>query len=295
MSDKRVGYIILAASLVIMVSLLVYSIALLAFPKETRVISFSRISNLRVDDPVKIQGKIVGRIKSLTGEGHRVLVTLELTETIHIHEGYWIYSTDKGILGDRLIVIKPGNSAGPLIEKSDTLRGNFYPGMSDVLGRAWKLKDFFTAFKVNAGILLSGTKEKPSLVSTFTEIISEIDTFSNKLYTTALFLYAELEPGIDSLNAVIAFADGLIQDMKNIVPHKITAVEKQVETLAAFLEKLDSIVNTLSGIILQIKDNGLIPSDHITSLLKQLKEIHDLLEELLAGTTQLKLKIKLGF
>ena len=87
----------------------------------------------------------------------------------------------------------------------------------------------------------------------------------------------------------------LVQKVKGAVPEKITSVEKQVETVANFLDELNTIVNTLTDIVTRIKNNELLHVDHITKLLKQFKEIQELLEELQAGTARLRLRIKLGF
>ena len=311
MNDKRLGYIILALALIVIITILVYSFRTLAFPKETRVLSFKRISNLRVDDQVEVKGKIVGRVKNIAlveikgkpvekvkntnKDTMKVLVTVELNETVNLYKGYRIYSFDKGILGERRIVIEPGNTDSPLINKVDTLDGIFYPGISDVLGHAWKLKDFFITFKNNAGALLSGSEEKPSFIASFTSIIFEIDTISSKLYNAARFLDFELGTSIDTLNSVITATNTFVQEVKGAIPEKITSVEKQVETIANFLGELDTIVNTLTDIVTRIKNNELLPVDHITKLLKQLKEIQELLEELQAGTARLKLRVKLGF
>lgn len=295
MNDKRLGYIILTLTLLIIITILIYSFMILAFPKETRIVSFGRISNLEIDDQVEIKGKTVGRVKNIAKGSLNVLVTVELNETVNLHTGYRVYSFDKGILGDRRIVIEQGDTNGPLIDKGDTLDGIFYPGISDVLGHAWKLKDFFITFKKNAGVLLSGSEEKPPFIAAFMSVISEIDTISSKLYNAALLLDSELATGIDTLKSIITAANTFIQEVKEVVPEKITTVEKQVETIANFIDKLDTIVNTLADIVTRIKNNELLHVDHITKLLKQLKEIQNLIGELQAGTARLKLKIKLGF
>ena len=295
MNDKKLGYIILAIIAITVLSLLIYSIHLLAFPKVTRIISFSRISNLRIEDPIKIKGNTVGRIKDIASDDYRVLVTIELIEPINFHDGYMIYSTDKGILGDRVIIVDPGDINGQLINKNDTLEGHFHEGISDVLGHAWKLKDLFIEFKTTAGNLLSGTEEKPSLIATFSNVISAVDSFSNKLYNAALFLSSEFEGNIDTLYTVSASAIEFIADVKKVIPERITTVEQQLKTISNFIDKLEKIVDMLTGIVTNIEDNELMHVDHITGLLTQLEEVQNLLEDLQAGTVQLKLRLKAGF
>lgn len=295
MNDKKLGYIILALIVITVLSLLIYSIRILAFPEETRIISFNRISNLRIDDPIKIKGNTVGRIKDIADDDYKVLVTIELIEPVNFHKGYIIYSTDKGILGDRVIIVDPGDKNGQLINKNDTLEGTFYPGISDVLGHAWKLKDLIIEFKTTAGTLLSGTEEKPSLIATFSKVISAVDTFSKKLYNAALFLNSEFAVNIDTLYSFSASANEFIQEVKEVIPEKITTVEQQLKTISNFIDKLEKIVDLLTEMVTRIENNELLHVDHLTKLLNQLKEIQNFLEELQAGTVQLKLKLKAGF
>ncbi len=295
MNDRSFGYIILIFISVSILGLLGYSIWVLAFPKETRIITFSKISNLRIDDPVKIKGVTVATIKSITRDEKDVLVTIKAYESLEIHEGYEIYSSDKGILGERVIIIKNGDQNNAPVDKNDTLTGTFHRGVSDALGSTWKLKDFIASFKNNAGLLLSGSEEKPSFVSTFSNVIAEIDSFSNKLYNTATFLDAELTVKIDDLNEITGAARKISQEISTTVPGKIETLEEQLETITKFIDKLDPVVNTLTDVVIKIKDNKLIQNDYISSLVEQLKELQELIEIIQDGTARLKLQIKLGF
>ncbi len=295
MNDKTFGYIILAFLLCMALLIFSYAAWVLVFPPETRIIAFNRVSNLKVDDPVKIKGVTVATIKSITRNEKNVLITIKIFKPFPIYEGYTIYSADKGILGERLIVLENGNRNNPVISSDDTLSGIFHIGVSDVLGSAWKLKDLIINFKENASLLLSGSEEKPSFITSFSSIIAEIDSFSTKVYNAAEFLDAELSGKIDTLQSVAASAQKVSHEIAGTIPKKIQAIEEQIETIATFIQKLDTIVNTLTEITVKIKNNTLFETDYISKMIAQLKELKELIEIIQEGTARLKIRLKMGF
>lgn len=295
MNDKTFGYIILASLLSIALLVFGYAAWVLVFPQETRIIAFNRVSNLRVDDPIKIRGVTVATIKSMTRNEKNSLITIKTFKPLPIYEGYTIYSADKGILGERLIILENGDSNNQVVSSDDTLTGIFHPGVSDVLGSAWKLKDLIVAFKENAGLLLSGSEEKPSFITTFSTIISEIDSFSTKLYNTAEFLDAELSGKINTLQSITASAQKVSHEIAGTIPEKIQTIEEQIEIITNFIEKLDTLIDTLTDILNKIKNNDLFQKDYISKMIVQLKELQELIDVIQDGTARLKVRLKLGF
>ncbi len=295
MNDKRFGYVILLFLFAAFLSILGYVLWVLAFPKETRIISFDRISNLRVDDPMKVKGVTVATITDISGKGERVPVTVKFDEPFTIYKGYTIYSSDKGILGDRIIILQNGDSNNPVIPKKDTLIGTFNLGVSEALGRAWRLKDLIVSFKEDASIFLSGSQEKPSFVSTFASIISEIDSFSLRLHSAAAFLNSEVGVKVDTLQRILAEAKNISDQIEGIVPGKIKALDNQLDTIITYVDKLNPIIHSLTDIVEKIKDNKLIQDNDISRLVAQLKDLQKLISIIQEGTARLKLRIKLGF
>jgi ABC-type transporter Mla subunit MlaD len=253
------------------------------------------MSNLKIDDPVVVNGKTVGKIKNINNNERDVLITMEIRERITLHKGYTVFNTDKGILGDQSIVIQTGDPKNAPVNVHDTLAGTFHPGISDVLGSAWKLKDLAVMYKKKAEEMLLGSEEKESFISAFSAVISEIETFSRKLYDAALVLDAGVSPGIDTLKSFTGNAQEFIREISAVIPEEITTVEKQVETVSTYIGKLDAIVTSLTDIVLKIKNSELIEKEQISSLLVQLNEIKKIIRDIQVGAFKLRLTIKAGF
>ena len=295
MNDKGLGYIIITCILCAIVLFFGYSIWIFSFPKETRYCKISRISNLKIDDPVVVNGKTVGRIKNINSNVGDVLVTLEIRERITIHQGYTVFNNDKGILGDQSIVIQTGDPGNALVNIHDTLAGTFHPGISDVLGSAWKLKELALSYKKTAEEMLSGSEAKESFIAAFSAVIGEIEAFSRKLYDAALVLDAEVSPRIDTLKSFTSNAQEFIGEISAVIPENIATVDKQLEALSTYIGKLDAIVTSLTTIVIKIKNNDLIQKDQVSTLLGQLHEIKKIIRDIQVGAFKLRIKIKGGF
>lgn len=295
MNDKSFGYIILVFLGIFITSLVGYGISVILFPAQTIMVSFDRISNLRVDDPVKVKGVTIGNISNLTLDDARAIVAIRTLKPVTIYQGYKIYTTDKGILGDRIIVLENGDETNPPVDLKDTLPGIFYPGVSDALGSTYKLKELALTFKQTAHVLLSGSEGKPSLVSAIQKVLSQIDTFTLQLNTFALTLNAELPVLLDTLKTVSHSAQKMSDDIGNTLTEKLPTLAEQVDALAEYAGKLDSLVAKLSEIIGLIEKNKLMTDDYITPVTKQLSDIRDIIAMILDGTLKLRLLLKAGF
>ncbi len=293
--NRILGYILLGLLSCITLSILVYAIWIIAFPKDTRIISFNRVSNLKIEDPVKIKGVTIGKVKYITKTFNKVLVTFEIIKPLTIYKGYTIFSADRGIMGDRVIVIINGNENNPFVNKNDTLNGIFYSGVSDVIGSAWKLKELADSFKKTLEFVLHGNAHRNSFILQFSTVITSLDTFTNKLYYIAKFLDTELPENMKSINKFSTATKKYSESLKSSVMNNINAFTTQINSLEILLDKLEKYVNALGDIIVNIEKNKLIHSDHINKLNTQLKEFRDAMDKIRIDALKLKLRISLGF
>jgi phospholipid/cholesterol/gamma-HCH transport system substrate-binding protein len=295
MSDKKIGYIVLILLFCTTVSVLGYAFWIFSFPKELRIIKIDRIGNLKIEDPVKINGVIVGEIKKINRFYSSVLLTIEASEPINIYRNYIIYAFDKGIMGDRMLTIEPGDSDFPLMGSQDTLIATFIPGISEALGKAWKLKQLIHIFKKNAELLLSGKERDVSFVFKFKKIVSSLDTYSIKLLKIASFLNNELSSGIDSLNKFTKTARQLSHNTAVKIPEKINIFEKEIDNVNNFVLKLDNLVDNLTGFVMEIETSQYMRSDQLEYINKDLREIKDMINYIRSGTVYFKQRWHLEF
>ena len=243
MDDRKLGYLILAVMICIVGSVTGYAIYLLAFPRQVRVIEFNQVGNLALEDPVSCRGVNIGRIIKLENAGSRCMVIAEFFKPVEIFANYEIITMDKGLMGDRLITLSAGDSTFPLVPPSDTLKGLFSIGVSEMLGLVGKLEDGVSALIPLSQRLLQGTDSTPSFIEQFYTIASAIDSVSRRCAAIAETADRDLESRIRTLNRTLASTVNVTRTMAEKAPPAIESLDKQIEQLSAFADKLENMVN----------------------------------------------------
>jgi ABC-type transporter Mla subunit MlaD len=282
MSNKKLGYVLITLFLIIFAVFLCYAIRIVAFPQKQRVIAFDQVGNLRLDDPVKIKGVTVGKITNISRNTAYALVTFQMDVSLDLYKDYSIITSDRGIMGDRVIHIEPGIQKTFPLNENDTLKGVFIRGVSEMIGATWKLRDNITAIK-SAAALLSDTAGKKSFITLFSIIIRDLDTVSNALYAVVTTIDSGLSSSLDTLSKTIVSIKKDYERFSVVLPEKFSAISDETDTLIAFLHTTDTLVGKLSDITTQIATHPLITGDDITPLRKDIDELRYLLYRIQIG------------
>ena len=97
---------------------------------------------------------------------------------IRLHKGYSIANMDQGIMGDRMLMIDCGDTTAPLISALDTLKGTFYPGVSEAVGYSWKMHEVVDSFIIISSNFCAVLPIGESFVRRAREIVSDVDSLS---------------------------------------------------------------------------------------------------------------------
>jgi hypothetical protein len=235
MSDRKLGYGILIFFLLIIIAGMVFIFHTVLIPGERRVIAFSEIGNLRIEDAVRVRGIMFGTVKKIEKAREKVLVSIQCGTPLEIHRGYSVVNLDQGVMGDRIIQIGCGDTAAPLISAKDTLAGTFYPGVSEAVGYAWLLREVVDTLVLYSEQLLHGTSARKSLVAQVRGIITVADSLSKVfLYVTRDF-DASLSSQLDSIDAIV--------NKKALFSSSVAA------TTPEYFDNLSSMIGRLSGLV----------------------------------------------
>lgn len=295
MKDKLLGYFILIILFFLIVSTISYGIWLYAFPKKTWTVSFDRISNLRVSDLIKKNGISVGKIIAITLDDQQSSITFVPLTRLKIYPGYSFHSADKGIMGDREIHLFTGDSTLTPLHNSETLKGTFHPGISDILGSTYKLKDRIILFKTITSKLLSQTVDSTSFIYKFNKIQNKANTYCESMLKAVIELDTVYFSQIDSLNIFIASLQDYSRKLSTQIPQKLEIAEKQINTLIDFIDKMNQLINDLTKFTNKMKDSSLLKEDKVSEIATHLQNIREILNDLRRDALKLKITIKLGF
>jgi ABC-type transporter Mla subunit MlaD len=292
MNDRSIGYPILGALVLMVVGTWIYVAYTLNASPMYRVIRFDRIGNLRIDDPVRVKGVMIGEVESITPSNGKVAVTVRAYEPFDVYPGYRACVVDRGLMGDRAITIEQGDDSRAALAVRDTLEGRFYPGISEWIGQAWKLRVMVDSLNGVSTRLLRGTDGSPSFVEKFDTILTTTESLSEQLLELALIGRRELAPRLDTLNHLVDATVEVLEAAAAAGPEYIANVHEGLGKLERFVTKLEEALEGLSVLVAKLEDEeGLLWSERLVNVTKRIKELRLLIHQIGEGTTRLKLRI----
>jgi ABC-type transporter Mla subunit MlaD len=276
MNERQLGYCIIAFLAIFVSICSVYFIWATRAIGEPFVISFNRIGNLKIDDPVKLRGVDIGTVEEIADKGTRIMVTVKTRKKASIYRNYRIICADKGLMGDRLVVIDGGTPSAGLIRSGDTLVGEFAIGVSEAIGLAYRLRDIVDTYKQLTEQLLHETDRQPAFTERFNSFVHTFDSLSLALYDMAHTADREFGQKLEEFRVFVERTESFSRSVETLAPKYATELENTFVTFDTYLEKMDSLLSALDRHIRQISsaDNALWRND-IAELQKKLKGLDE--------------------
>jgi ABC-type transporter Mla subunit MlaD len=286
MSDRKLGYVILIFFLFVIITGMGFVLHAVFVPGERRVIAFSEIGNLQLEDAVRVRGIVLGTIKQIEKPREKVLVSIQCNKPLKIHKGYSVVNLDQGVMGDRILQIWCGDTNAPLIPAQDTLAGVFYPGISEAVGYAWLLREVVDTLVLYSEQLLHGTSARKSLVAQVKGIVTVADSLSRVyLYVTRDF-NASLSPQLDSIDALVNKTALFSRSVAAATPEYFDNISSTIGKLSGLVKTLDTTAGALRAMASDLQKPGNIllgnDAENIRNKLVELQEvIHTIQERML--------------
>jgi hypothetical protein len=287
--DRKIGYAIIAIIVIVGCTVIGISIYHMENPEKLRFVSFERVGNLKIEDPVNVVGIRIGSVKGVELRKESVLVSFTANMPLKLHQGYSVNDGEVGFMGDRMISITIGDTTMPAISDSDTLRGIFHPGVSEAIGMAGRLKGVVDSFVEKSARLLNGGPQTVSIVNRVNNIAAMTDSASRALIVVVSGLESGLSKGLDSLNLIIGGILRMSQAADSLTRQKMPGVVKQVGLIGDRLQKLTDLVDKLA-LTVDTFDHMTEPGGQgeLAQLFTKIKMLRDAILHLKEGLSQLK-------
>ncbi len=294
MMNRRLGYLILMFIVAAVAGLCAYVADTILNPAHLRVVTFSSAANLRIEDPVKMQGAEVGYVEDMQSNGKHAVVTLRFFEKLPFYSDYRIETVDKGIMGQRIVTVDPGTASLPLISPSDTLRGYFRPGISELVGQAWKLKSMTGQLMQISNKLLYGTESHESLITRYNSIVDRTDNITRQVANLVTSLNKTVGDQVFLLDSILLSAEELITASAAVTPEYIDTIEKQLEKIFTALVSLQTLSNDIEEVI-SVAENkeGLVMGNQVSSLKQTFERVNELADQIRLYGMNLKVILSL--
>ncbi|MDO5575778.1 MAG: MlaD family protein [Fibrobacter sp.] len=277
MSDKTLGYIVLAILMLFLLIPASYFVRKTDRSDQLRTIEFENIKTmdfLSIQDPVRINGVNVGIVKKIDTKNNKTLVLVATNHPLTLFKDYQITSTIKGLLGERYLDIYPGNPQLGQIAPTDTLKGFFIPALSDVIPNMHKLDSMITFVIQTTNKLRYGSPGTVSFVDQFNDIVSKLDTLTNDINVFSGKLNLNAVKSLDSLNGLFNEVSSQADIVASSLPGLINNCNNIVVKADLLVAQLDTLVTRANSAVVSIN------SADTTSLKKYVEGIQVRLEKL---------------
>jgi len=254
MSDRKLGYIIIALILCAGLGAVSYIAYLGKSPMEIRTLRFNQVGSLAVEDAVRMNGTLVGSVREFViDDDNRVLVHIHSRKPIPIRTSSRASVKVRGVMGERFVEISQGDLSDPLIPKEQIVDGIFELGPSEAIAYIDLLEEKIIQLKNIMVLFAKGDETKRSFVDGFNDVVILIDSLVHTLNTGLVNIETGLSKGLEQAAdlavktieftaAVSAKAPEVIEDIDtllvkidNLMP-KVENFLKQVETITASID-----------------------------------------------------------
>jgi|GEM_PF-2429636 len=248
---------------------------------------FPYIGDVRFDDAFTMNGYKVGFVKDISvNRLDRTVLTIYLKAPITVREGYKLFIGDVGIMGERVVCIENGPQDAPTISHADTLKGIYYPGISDMLGRILELRDILDDAMLFVDKISHGTDSTRSIIEWINTAQNAIDKFLLSMQNTILPWDSDIPEILEKIDDLNENFDSNLTDLR--------------ENLPEIIEKIDVVINGCDTILLKLSQVETVAIDaknlvvgvdslNINSVNSALTDLHGELSNVYYNAVKLKI------
>ena len=132
-AEFKVGITVLTAIVTMIVGIIWLKEMSLHEKKRVFLVSFPNTGGLAPSDEVQVNGLRKGQVNGMRLFGDRVIVDLELANDVLLTRDSRVSISDVGMMGEKVIGIELRPTGGSYAQ-GDTVRGEYDPGMKEVMG-----------------------------------------------------------------------------------------------------------------------------------------------------------------
>ncbi len=241
------GYIIIILFLLLIGSSLVMILNYYIAQTKTMVIYFPKIGELKIEEPLMLNGMPVGTIVSYDENVYEgVSVTVAMHRNVKIHQGYEIYCADVGLFGTkREIVLINGPESAPEVKSTNSLNGSYFIGITEVISSIWKFQNAMNSMSSLFHEHLSGDAAALKMISTLQQMSVDSEKIGAKLSSINTLIGVDIPKEIDTIASMTTAADSV----QSVFRAKIPGIRKDLQNE---ISTLDSIVTTVHNLIGQV-------------------------------------------
>ncbi|MBN1575154.1 MAG: MCE family protein [Chitinispirillaceae bacterium] len=295
MNDRILGYIVIGVVIIFLFIPIGYLKWKSSEPVATRTIAFKGVKGLTfisVQDPVLLKGVEVGTVRDVSIDGTTALVKIKTGKSVELHENYSVTVAAKGVMGDRFLIIMPGDDRKPVVPPETLLHGRVNIGPDDALSYMGQLQSAVHKLTTISEELKNGTAQRKSLITEIWQFTADMDSIVRSMLSLFSEIDASLKQGIDSTVIILDRTITLSRKIRDATPSSITTLKSMMLSMDNVMTQVDSLIIKADAVIERVEDpNIIIWKKHTGSISKNLTNLHRLLREIESDSLTLPVRL----
>ena len=240
-SELIVGTIIILAVLIVVFGKIVITGNQQKVSMAEVTVLFPQIGGLDIGNSVFVHGVRAGKVADITLEQNGVKVVLLVNNEITLKKDTRIVISERGMMGEREISIKPGTSS-EILDTSQIIQGYYNVGFNETISQIG-----VTIKNINA---LSGTLEEliddKDQMRTVKDVIQNLNALllnMNHIFEKNKDITIEFK----HINSILANLDNLINKNDEKVERIITFADDKISEIDSMLSQMQVLLNKLEN------------------------------------------------
>lgn len=214
---------------------------------------FSTVSGLEAQTPVELAGIDVGFVSNIDLAKDQAMITVTLRKDVILHHDAVLRIKDKGILGDKILVVEAGNPDGPVLKPGGTIERTI--GKSDFDRLVNTMADASLDIKEISGAIkdfVSNENEDENMRG----MLRNFKQVSDSLVRTTEIVERLARQNEDKIGSLVEDMRSISQTVRDAVENEDTGVKESLKKvndamahLSSVMEKIDKGEGTLGKLV----------------------------------------------
>ncbi|MDA8017116.1 MAG: MCE family protein [Thermoanaerobaculia bacterium] len=218
---------------------------------------FDSVAGLNEKAPVRVAGVRVGTVGSISLEGRRARVRLELEQAVPLTEGTRAAVANAGILGDKYVELIPGPQGAPPLPDDVRIPGDTPVTFDEALARfdslGQSLQELTGDVSSRGDLGASIRRLLDNLEATSADIRDLVATNRSQIDSTVSNFERFSESLANELPTLTAQVGDLLQHLDSLVVDNRDDVEASLDSIRTVAKNLETTVDNLNEITGQVK------------------------------------------
>lgn len=294
MSDRKLGYIVIALILCASLGAVSYIAYLGYSPMEVRTLRFDKVGSLAVEDPVRMNGTLVGSVREFViDDGNRILVRVHSRKPIPIRTSSKAFVKVKGVMGERFVEISLGSLNDPLVPEDQIVDGVFELGPSEAVAYIDLLEEKIIQLKDIMLLFSKGSQTKRSFADGFSDVVILIDSLVNALNTGLSGIETGLSSGLEQAADLAAKTVEFTAAVSSKAPEVIGDIDTLLVKIDSLMPRIEKLLGQIETITAGIDGNKYLWGDEIDKIREFLTSLKEFTDDMRKEGLPLTVKLKL--